>query len=111
MKKEFVKPVLTRYDLNSKENIVASVSPAFRDDFLTASWSFTYNVDETGAPVNATEPNQGCFHYFYGDMTDDIIASHYLDTDGQWYTFLGIVATEGNPKYDIYLRCAGKIHT
>ena len=111
MKKEFVKPVLTRYDLNSKENIVASISPVFEDSYRMARWSFTYNQNEAGVPVNEYLPNQGCFMYFYGDKSEDIVAAGYLNEDTNWYTFLSRVSKPGNPQETVYDQCAQKVHT
>lgn len=111
MKKEFVKPVLTRYDLNSKENIVASISPVFEDTYLMARWSFTYNKNEAGVEVNPNLPNQGCFMYFYGDSSEDIVAAGYLNADTNWYTFLSHVSDPTSPKYTVYDQCAQKVHS
>jgi hypothetical protein len=111
MKKEFVKPVLTRYDLNSKENIVASISPVFEDTYLMARWSFTSNINEAGVAVNPNLPNQGCFMYFYGDDTEDIVAAGYLNADYSWYDFLSHISDPTSPKIDVYDRCAQKVHS
>ena len=111
MKRKFIKPTLMRYDLNSQENIVASVSPVFEDSYLTARWSFTYNINESGVEVNPDLPNQGCFMYFFGDSTENIVSAGYLNTDTSWYTFLSHISEPTNPKYNYYESCAQKVHS
>ena len=55
MKKTFSKPALKRYDLNSKENIVSSIT--YDDAHMTSSWDFIQFDATTGATVD----DPGCF--------------------------------------------------
>lgn len=59
MKKSFSRPVLKKFDLNSKENIVSSIT--YNDAHLSSSWDFIH-LDAN----NETVPDPGC----YGLLTD-----------------------------------------
>lgn len=87
MKKHFTQPTLRRYELNTKESIVASIT--YNDAFLKATWSFTYQEDADHNPVSPDEPNLGCFDYFFGDQTENMVTNGYLSSSHNWYTYLG----------------------
>ncbi len=105
MKRSFVKPSLMRYDLNSKENIVASVSPILSDDKLTAMFSFTYSKNQEQQDVSTTDPNQGCFHYLYGGTDYDIIILGLLNSSTDWWGFLRDISQSTDPFYSYYKQC------
>lgn len=105
MKRLFVKPSLMRYDLNSKENIVASVSPIMSDEKLTAMFSFTYAKNQELLDVSTTDPNQGCFHYLFGGMDYDIMGLRLLNSSTDWWGFLKQISVSTDPFYSYYKKC------
>ena len=113
MKKMFVKPTLKRYELNSKENIVASLT--YNDGTMSSTWKFIHLGSDGATPVH--DPD--CF----GFLTDVFsTAGVDLFVKSEWVDFysplLNYERAQNHPdeygmynndewkaKYNAYLNC------